>query len=529
MVKGVIRRHLLLYALTILFGLGGAIAMGLFSLKTGGVIDSATQNTDMLFRQGLWAFLMLMLLFLCNILENTCQAYYIQGINKDLKAKLSAALYKRELYHFKQKGHDYYLNQLTKNIDLLTDNYLVPRCNIVIQFFQIIASIGFIVSINWQLALALLVIVAITIIVSQLPGLVMRKKTVAFTQANEQFLLVVNQLLRGFEQIKLLNLTQIFRKRFEESDNDFENKRRTYHWTNWTASSLGLVIAFTSQLACMGIGVWFVIQGQLTTGLLIAAVNLLNSVFQPAQSLAYNRNLMSTVTDIMAEFNTLGEENHSLADQVTLQGPIDHIEIHDLSLAYNEDKVIFDHFQTSFQRGRHYAIIGESGRGKSTLMKLIMKYYPASAYSGVIEVNGQNIEQLSTESLYGRMAFIQRNDFFIPGSVEENIELYRELKKDPRPLYHQLKFTDVFLQKPLEQGSETHVSSGEAQRINIARFLVEDYDVLIFDEPTANLDPVTRDIIFDLIFSLDNKLILVITHVDNKAVLQRFDDVLELK
>lgn len=142
-------------------------------------------------------------------------------------------------------------------------------------------------------------------------------------------------------------------------------------------------------------------------------------------------------------------------------------------------------------------------------------------------MNNQDINTILSDDLYKKVAYIQRNDFYIDGSIKNNIELYRRLEAN-NSLYGKLKFKDSFLDKPIEEGSRNQVSTGEKQRIDIARFLVKDYDVMIFDEPTSNLDKETSEIIFDLIFEIKDKIVIVITHVNDESTLNRFDQVIRL-
>lgn len=257
----------------------------------------------------------------------------------------------------------------------------------------------------------------------------------------------------------------------------------------------------------MSIGVWFALRGDITVGLLISAINLLNGVFNPLQQLAYNKNLMGTVSDIMKSFDEILSREKN--EGQLIQNSISTISIKDLDFKFGEDKIIFEGFNARFEKGKTYAIVGESGRGKSTLAKLIMKYYGSDQYRGEIQVNNQDINTILSDDLYKKVAYIQRNDFYIDGSIKNNIELYRRLEAN-NSLYGKLKFKDSFLDKPIEEGSRNQVSTGEKQRIDIARFLVKDYDVMIFDEPTSNLDKETSEIIFDLILKSKIKLLLLL-------------------
>ena len=161
-------------------------------------------------------------------------------------------------------------------------------------------------------------------------------------------------------------------------------------------------------------------------------------------------------------------------------------------------------------------------------MKLLLNYFDKKDYAGQIMVNGQAVSQLASDSLYQKIAFIQKNDFFIEGSVADNIALYRDINApDQTSLYQSLHFNEAFLSKKLDLERQ-EVSYGEKQRIDLARFLVKDYDVLIFDEPTSNLDPNLAAEVMDYILSIKDRIVIVITHNQGRALLDRFDDCLEL-
>lgn len=112
--------------------------------------------------------------------------------------------------------------------------------------------------------------------------------------------------------------------------------------------------------------------------------------------------------------------------------------------------------------------------------------------------------------------------------MADNIALYRYINApDQTSLYQSLHFNEAFLSKKLDLERQ-EVSYGEKQRIDLARFLVKDYDVLIFDEPTSNLDPNLAAEVMDYILSIKDRIVIVITHNQGRALLDRFDDCLEL-
>lgn len=522
----ILKKHSFKYLLTIILSILTSFLFSVFAIRLGKVIDVVVNKNSSLKDKILSCILIIFLWFVLSSIFSYVKSKYASDVIKDLKMHLYNSIGKKEISDYMSVSNEYYLNNLTKNIDFYNDNYLGPKCDIVSNIISAIVSVGTIFFINWKLGLSFVAVTLVTIILSQLPGVIMAKKTVKFSERNADNLKLINNNLSGFEQIKLLNLFNIFQNIFKKKDNDFENVRLEYMFASRFANTLGIFFSFFAQLACMSIGIWFVLCGDLTVGLLISSINLLNGVFSPVQEFAQNKNLMGTVKDIVKNFEDIMSTDNEESLGVMLNDNVNSISVKNLSMDF-KDKHIFDNYNVNFECNKKYAIVGESGRGKSTLVKLIMKYYPSSSYSGEVLINETNINKIDTESLFNKIAYIQRNDFYVDGTIKDNIELYRNLNIQQN-LYNQLKFTEEFLNKNIEDGSRNLVSTGEKQRIDILRFLVKDYDVLIFDEPTSNLDRETSKIIFDLIFKISNKIVIVITHTSNEETLNKFDEVIRL-
>lgn len=522
----IIRKHRLKYYSAIGLSLISAVLMAVFAMRMGAVIDLVVKQDSSLIQKIISAVIIIIAWFIVSILYAFMKSKYVSDIVKDIKVALYKGLYKKEISEYVSKPNEYYLNVFTKNIDIINDNYLGPRCDIVANIISPTISVAVIFYIDWRLGLSFVGVSMVTIVLSQLPGILMKKKTLNFSTKSAEYLKVINNHLKGFEQVKLLSVSELFLNKYLNADRAFEKSRRDYLFTIRAAHSLGTFFSFFAQLMCISIGIWFVLSGHLTVGLLIAAINILNNVFNPIQAFVHNKNLLKSVAKIKNEMDQM--LNQEDVKGAVLTRAVECISVKDVSLKFSEEKIIFDRFNLQFEKGKKYAIVGESGRGKSTLVKLIMKYYDAAQYSGAIEINGENVNDISSKSLYDQIAYIHRNDFFVDGTVQDNILLNRALGFDEQPLYDSLKFNSVFLDKAIESGSRNQVSTGEKQRVDIARFLVRDYEAMIFDEPTSNLDFATSKMIFDLIFSIKDKLVIVITHTKESEILSQFDEVIHL-
>ncbi len=516
-----------IYILTMILGFISAIFMARFSFCLGKVIDVVIDPTDSLQTSMLTCIYMAVCWLIVSFVYNCTKIIYVNKIVRFLKTNLYKALYHKELNTFFAEKNGHYLSLYSKDIDLVVDNYLMPKCNIVSHILSAAVCLLSIFVINWKLGVSFVIISFITVVLSQIPGTIMARKTVEYTHNNSVYMALLENYLKGFEQVKLLGLGKLFQEKLNAKDYEYEKSRMHYLFAKITSNNIGMAIGMLSQLLCMAVGIWFVLRGDMTVGLLIAAVQLLNGVFSPLQFFVEEKNLMGTTKEIICRI----DQEQTIEEKVEKEilGEVQKIEFHNVNLQFG-NKEIFQGFHTTFEAGRKYAIVGESGKGKSTLMHLLMKYLTENEYEGTVRINNQDIRTIDSDSVYQKIGYIQRNEFLIDGSVKDNIVLYREniSSGELSQVCQDLKLNSELVQKEIGTSDSGEVSFGEKQRIDIARFMVHNYDVLVFDEPTSNLDAETANEIFNMIFSIQDKIVIVITHDRSKEVLGRFDAVLQL-
>ncbi len=521
------KRYRGIFIVTAFFGLVSACFMAIFSFCLGRVVDVVISPSDSLQTTMLLCIGMAVCGLAASFLYDYARIVYVNKIVRYLKTNLYRALYHKELNVFLSEKNGHYLSLYSKDIDLIVDNYLMPKCSIISNILSAVVSLLSIFIINWKLGLSFVALSSVTVVLSQIPGAVMAKKTVEYTQHNSSYMAVLENGLKGFEQVKLLGLGNLFSRKLDVNDHAYERSRKCYLFAKVASNDIGMFIGMLSQLSCMAVGIWFVLRGSMTVGLLISAVQLLNGVFSPLQLFVQDKNLMGTAGEIIQRI----DQEQTIAEKTEgeIAGSVQEIAFHDLNLQFG-DKEIFHNFNMTFEAGRKYAIVGESGKGKSTLMRLLMKYLTQSEYEGNVLINRQDIRSLDSDSIYDRIGYIQRNEFLIDGSVRDNIVLYRNDIAGAKieQICRALKLDSELVRKKIDAADSGEVSFGEKQRIDIARFMVHDYDVLVFDEPTSNLDADTANEIFNMIFGIRDKIVIVITHDRSREVLDRFDVVLQL-
>ena len=185
-----------------------------------------------------------------------------------------------------------------------------------------------------------------------------------------------------------------------------------------------MALSLLFQVVCMAVGAIFVFNGNLTTGILLASVQLLNGVFNPLQNIANARNYIKGSSDLVDRMN----HYLSLKDNEAAKNDCPEI----TSVDYNSVEMTFDKRQLyhgltqSFEKNKRYVIVGESGSGKSTLVKLLLGYF--SDYAGTITINHSlSVKDIKQSSLFQHVGYVARDDFMIDGSIADNILVGRSI------------------------------------------------------------------------------------------------------
>ena len=204
-----------------------------------------------------------------------------------------------------------------------------------------------------------------------------------------------------------------------------------------------------------------------------------------------------------------------------------------MSFAYDNKKVLND-VTCKFKKGGKYAVVGASGSGKSTLLHIIAGYY--DDYSGSVRYDNAELKNINEESIHNCTCLVSQEAFLFDDTLKNNITLYQDGYSDDM-IMNAIKAAGLWeLTTKLPDGLDTRVSEGgnnfsggEKQRINLARVLLKDSQVLLFDEFTANLDKETAFSIEKNVLDLKDKTIIVVIHHMDERLKDKYDEIIEIK
>ena len=343
-----------------------------------------------------------------------------------------------------------------------------------------------------------------------------RKKQ--YVDNSQRQVLFCSEVIKGLDGIRI-NLSEYkFFNNIMKIEEDFEHSR--YCTINNDQSIIAIIkfLGMSTQIFCMLVAAFFVAIGEISVGGIVMSTQILNYIFPSLNLLHSKVIIIKGVKYIFEDINNI--LNFNSKDVKLKNIPFSTIKFENVSVEMN--KRILKSFNVEMNKGEKIAIVGESGSGKSTLCKILMQLVD---YNGHILIDEIELKDISYNEVYKNIAYAPQKPFIYTSTLEENISMFQEY--DEKYMEYLIKTLNLTsLSKKIINND--NVSGGEASRIAIARTLIRKFNVVIYDEPTSAVDPINSKMINDLIFSIENKIVIVITHNWDKNYLDKFDKIIKI-
>jgi len=374
---------------------------------------------------------------------------------------------------------------------------------------------------DWRLALILLILTPVLMLVLGVLTPFISKASKADKENDEINRSMMQEYL---SRIMLIKTYFMHTKTTDKVKDNYAAKLRSGMklgmWEGLTAFS-GMLMGFSMFLIAIGVGAYFVMQGQTTFGNLVAIVQLLNYVVNPIAKFA---EAISVVSQAKASAGRIGSIIDLPGDAPLKKAPsinAKKLVAENIEFSYDtedeESKVVLEDINVSFEKGLVTGLVGKSGSGKSTLLKLLIGLYEPDKGSVLLK-HGHGT--LTGDDIMPQVAYVPPEDYLFSGTILDNIIMSENNPciNDVEKAARDANILDFIKSSP--QGFDTvigesgcTVSSGQAQRIAIARAIYKKSPVLVFDEPTANLDSDSIQKLQSAIKQISKeKICIVVTH-----------------
>ena len=443
-------------------------------------------------------------LYLLSAIFSFVQGFTMTGVSQKLTYKLrndiAVKINKLPMKYFDTKTHGEVLSIITNDIDTLSMNLNQSITQIITSVCTIIGILIMMFSISWQMTL-------ISLIILPIAGILVKfivSKSQKYFRAQQDYLGHVNGQVE--EVYGGLNIVKVFNAE-EKVNKEFEKANDTLYHSGWKSQFLsGLihpVMNFIGNIGYVGVAVaggYLAINGTITVGNIQSFIQYNRQFVQPINQIAQISSMlqsMAAAAERIFEFLEQEEEIDTAKGNIDTSKIEGNIEFNDVKFGYDENKIIINDFNCKVKSGQKIAIVGPTGAGKTTMVKLLMRFYDVN--SGEILVDGHNIKDFERGDLRKLFGMVLQDTWLFGGIVKDNIKYGKEDATDDEVIraakaahvHHFIKTLPNGYNSLLNEES-SNVSAGQKQLLTIARVILTDPKILILDEATSSIDTRTE-------------------------------------
>jgi len=467
--------------------------------------------------------------YIVNLLANMFRIKYIQEMLLQAKQhRLFYIFFNRKKPAFEDDNRN--ISFFTTDADILADSYYNPRVRMVLHIAEFVFAMAALIWINWIITVSVIAVTLLPIFVTGFfsSGLSKRKK--AYSEAAEVYVDTVRECIEGKKEIIAYDKQDTFLDRHTAENRKLELARAKSNLFQVIANNTSNSLGFLTFVTALGLGTYFVMQGTMTFGYMIAMVQLMNALMNPVEGISRSINDIRSAKEIVEKAGETVEPVNSDAE-ISIQDFKDTIKVNDLGLSYQNDTHIFQGLNLAFKRGGKYAINAPSGYGKTSLARAIASEF--TEYDGNICLDGVDIKNIGLKDYHNLVRYVRQDPYLFNDTALNNLTFFSP-NPDKETLEKVLAITRVSEFLPDEAAllrpisNNTGLSGGQKQRLVLARALLHRPKVLILDEITSGIDIETaRNILNDLFIDKDLTCI-AITHESDESFIELFDEVIYL-
>ena len=443
-------------------------------------------------------------LYLASACFSFIQGWIMTGISNDvtynLRKDISKKINKLPLNYFESRTNGEILSRVTNDVDTLQMSLNQSLTQLITSVTTLIGVFIMMLSINVWMTLAALLILPVSMFIIQ----AVMKHSQKYFQAQQNYLGAVNGQIE--ENFGGHDVVRVFNKENDVLE-EFEKDNKKLYESAWKSQFFsGMMMPIMQFVGNLGyvmvalLGGVFVIKKSIEVGDIQSFFQYIRNFTQPIQQIAQVTNLLQSsaaASERVFEFLEEPEESQNEKNPVDIDTLTGDVQFEHVKFGYNPDKIIINDFSADVKDGQKIAIVGPTGAGKTTMVKLLMRFYDLNG--GSIKVDGYDIKDFNRSSLREMFGMVLQDTWLFSGTIMENIR-YGRLDATDEEVIAAAKAAHVhnfIMQQPggydMVLDEETsNISQGQKQLLTIARAILANNKILILDEATSSVDTRTE-------------------------------------
>lgn len=451
--------------------------------------------------------LFLFSLYIISAVFSLIQGWVMTGIANDvtyrLRNEISQKINRMPLKYFESRTYGEVLSRVTNDIDTLGQSLNQSLTQLITSVITIIGVIIMMLSISISMTLVTVLILPLSMF---LIGLVM-KNSQKFFRAQQKYLGQINgqveEVFSGLNIVKAFNREDAFVKEFEETNDQLYN-------SGWKAQVIsGMMMPIMQFIGNLGyvvvaiLGGYLAIKNAIQVGDIQAFIQYVRSFTQPIMQVAQVANMLQSTaaaSERVFEFLAEAEEDQLVEKPASLEGLEGNVSFDHVAFGYDPEQLIIHDFSTHVKSGQKVAIVGPTGAGKTTIVKLLMRFYDVN--KGSIHLDNHDLREFNRNELRNMFGMVLQDTWLFNGTIMENIRYGRLNATDEEVIaaakaahaHHFIMTLPDGYNMVLNEES-SNISQGQKQLLTIARAILADNKILILDEATSSVDTRTEVLI----------------------------------
>jgi len=446
----------------------------------------------------------LMCLYVCSALFSFIQGYIMTGVSQKLtyrmRKEISEKIDRLPMGYFDKMTHGEILSRITNDVDTLSQSLNQSATQVITSVATIIGVLVMMLSISPLMTVIAILILPISM---GLIGMIVKRSQRYFKEQQEYLGYVngqVEEVYGGHNIVKAFNKEDDV---IDEFDRDNDRLYRSAWKSQFLSGMMMPIMQFVGNLGYVAVvilGGYLAIKKTIEVGDIQSFIQYVRNFTQPIQQVAQVANMLQSTaaaSERVFEFLEEPEEEAAPENPVVLKNPEGAVEFEHVHFGYNPEHTIIHDFSVKVEPGQKIAIVGPTGAGKTTMVKLLMRFYDVSG--GSIKVDGHDIREFDRGELRRMFGMVLQDTWLFKGSIEDNIR-YGKLDATHEDVVKaaDAAYAHRFIQTlPGGYGMElneeaSNVSQGQKQLLTIARAILADPKILILDEATSSVDTRTE-------------------------------------